>query len=50
MFDTLLPFFMKQRNNFYRSWEIRKTAKKTAVIYNQPQIFDKLDQINVYSK
>lgn len=50
MFDTLLPFFMKQRDNFTRCWEIRTTTKKTAVIYNQPQIFDKLDQINVYSK
>jgi len=46
MFDTLLPFFMKQRDNFTRSREIKR-VKETAVIYNQPQIFDKLDKLEL---
>ena len=43
MFDTLLAFFKEDYDDFYRRWEI-KEVKKTAVIYNQPQIFDKLDK------
>ena len=38
---------MEQHDNFTRIWEISKTAKKTAVIYNQPQIFDKLDKLEL---